>query len=59
MKILVKLKLSQETEIDLTEYGYHESQEWGNLTEIQQNEILDPIRETSFPDVDVEPIIED
>ena len=59
MKVLVILKLSVETEVDLTEFGHDESQRWDNLTEEQQNEILDPMRENQIPDVSVEIIDED
>jgi hypothetical protein len=58
MKVLVKLKLNLETEVDLTEFGHDESQRWDDLTEEEQNEILDPMRETAIPNVNVETVDE-
>jgi len=56
MEIIVKIKLNLETRVKLTDFAYDESQRWDDLTEEQQNEILDPIREQAIPNVYVEPI---
>lgn len=56
MKILVKLKLNTQTEVELTDCGYDENTKWNDLTEEQQNEILDPIRQENIASVSVEEI---
>jgi hypothetical protein len=58
MKVLVKFKINTQEEIDLTDCGYDESQRWDDLTEEEQNEILDPIRIQQIPDVSVTEIEE-
>ncbi len=59
MKVLAKLKLNTEVEIDLTDFGFDESKRWDDLKEDEQNEILDPIRNEQIATVTVEEIDED
>lgn len=57
MKVIVKFTLSvYQKEIDLTEFGYEENQRWDDLTEDEQNEILDPMRMENIPNVSIEEI---
>lgn len=58
MKILLKFKLNTQEEIDLTECGYDENIKWSDLTEKEQNEILDPIRMEQIPSVSVDELNE-
>lgn len=59
MKVLVKFKLNTQEEIDLTDCGYDENQRWDDLTDEEQNEILDPIRIQHFPTISVNEVEED
>jgi hypothetical protein len=59
MKVLVKFKLNTQEEIDLTDCGYDENQRWDDLTDDEQNEILDPIRIQQFPTISVNEVEED
>ena len=56
MKIIVRLQLNTEIEIDLADCGYDERKKWGQLSECEQNDILDPMRDEAIPNVSVDEI---
>lgn len=57
MKALVKYSLGKlQQEIDLVDYGYDEDVKFEDLTEEEQNEILDPLREENIANASVQTI---
>jgi hypothetical protein len=44
MKYSVRYVQPQDDEIDLEDYGHSPETKWDDLTEEEQNEILDPLR---------------
>ncbi len=51
MKVEIKFTLNTSEMIDLSEYGYDEDAKWDDLTEDEQTEILDPLREALVTDI--------
>lgn len=59
MKVRIKYKVSTQTEvISLMDYGYDEETKWSELTEDQQHEIEDSLREQNVILVEVEDVNE-
>ena len=54
----IKVTLHAEVTEDLTFHGYDEDRTWDSLTDDEQNEVLDSIREQTIVDVSIKPINE-
>ena len=51
MQVTLIFKAVSTETIDLVDYGYSEDISFDDLTEEQQNEITDPLRESIIPDL--------
>lgn len=51
MQVTLIFKAVSTETIDLVDYGYSEDTSFDDLTEKQQNEITDPLREAIIPDL--------
>lgn len=51
MQVTLIFKAVSTETIDLVDYGYSEDTSFDDLTEEQQNEITDPLREAIIPDL--------
>ncbi len=56
MKVKLTLKLNVNQVLDLTEYGYENDVRWGDLSEDEQNDITDGIRNEYIADISVDEI---
>lgn len=56
MKVKLTLKLNVNQVLDLTEYGYENDVRWSDLSEEEQNDITDGIRDEYVADISIDEI---
>lgn len=56
MKVKLTLKLNVNQVLDLTEYGYENDVRWSDLSEDEQNDITDGIRNEYVADISINEI---
>jgi hypothetical protein len=54
MKVKIRLTLNVNQVLDLTDYGYDEDVKWSDLSEDDQNEITDALRDENVANLSVE-----
>jgi hypothetical protein len=56
MKVKLTLKLNVNQVLDLTEYGYENDVRWSDLSEDEQNDITDGIRDEYVAEISIDEI---
>ena len=56
MKVKLTLKLNVNQVLNLTDYGYENDVKWSDLSEDEQNDITDGIRDEHVADISIDEI---
>ena len=56
MKVKLTLKLNVNQVLNLTDYGYENDVKWSDLSEDEQNDITDRIRDEYVADISIDEI---